>query len=71
MRNTDEMAFINPRPPIFPMEPLQLLEGFNLSSAQMRDITLLKLKYMKKLALMEIELYDEVIKVCENLESRV
>lgn len=65
------MAFINPRPPIFPMEPLQLLEGFNLSSAQIKEITLLKLAYMKRLAQMEIELYDEVLKIVDNLESRV
>lgn len=66
MRTSDEMAFINPRPPIFPMEPLQLLEGFNLSPEQIKVITRLKLTYMKKLAQMEIDLYDEVLKILDK-----
>lgn len=71
MKISDEMAFINPKPPLFPMEPLQLLDGLNLSPTQQKAITILKLVYLKKLAIMEIELYDEVIKIVDNLESRV
>lgn len=71
MEKSNEMAFIRPRPPIFPMETLQILEGFNLSAAQQKDLALLKITYMKKLAMLDIELYNEAIKVVENMESRV
>ena len=70
MRISDEMAFINPRPPVFPMEPLQLLEGLNLSPEQMKEITRLRLVTLKKMAGMEIELLDEILKIVDIPGSR-
>ncbi|MRR19115.1 hypothetical protein EG827_02885 [bacterium] len=71
MKTSEEMAFIKPWPPLFPMEYLQILEGFNLSAAQQKAIAVLKITYMKKLAALDIELYNKVIGVLENMESKV
>lgn len=71
MKNSEEMAFIKPWPPLFPMENLQILEGFKLSAAQQKAIALLKITYMKKLAALDIELYNKVIRVLENMENKV
>jgi len=71
MKTSEEMAFIRPWPPVFPMETRQLLEGFNLSSAQEKAIALLKIAYMKRLADLDNWYYDEIIKVIENMESKV
>ncbi|MCK7538269.1 MAG: hypothetical protein MZV63_48605 [Marinilabiliales bacterium] len=65
MRISDEMAFINPRPPVFPMEALQLLEGLNLSPEQVKEITRLKLGTQKKMAQMEIEMLDELLRIVD------
>jgi len=71
MENSNEMTTIRPWPPKFPMETLQFLEGLNLSAAQQKDLALLKITYMKRLAALDIEFYDEAIRVIENMGSKV
>jgi len=71
MRFTEEMAFINPRPPYFPMETRQLLEGYCLSPEQEKAIALLKVTYIKKFSLLEIEFLDEFMKVLKTPVRKV
>lgn len=71
MGHSDEMAFINPKPPPFVMETRQMLEGLNLNPAQLKDIALQKLIYLQKLSLLESEFFGEVKRVLENMESKV
>ncbi len=55
----------------FPWSPCSYWKVSTSAQHSKRTITILKLVYLKKLAIMEIELYDEVIKIVDNLESRV
>ncbi len=71
MQQFSEREFIRPFPRPFPMHALKMLKGAGLSDLQKQKIASLMLTYHKKCLVEENKLYDGIVKILENPESKV
>jgi preprotein translocase subunit Sec63 len=60
-----------PIPPKFPMEPLYMLSMAGLTPAQMKELTIRYITYLKEITQAEAALYGDYLEVLDKLESKV
>jgi|GEM_PF-5761151 hypothetical protein len=70
MKNPEELEFFSPGPIRFIMETRRSLAGLSLSAAQQKALALLEIDFMKKLSMLEIEFFDNVVTALDHMESK-
>lgn len=60
-----------PIPPKFPMEAWYMLSLSGLTPAQMKEMTMRYIKYLKEIAQAEAALYEDYYNFLDKLESRL
>lgn len=71
MHQFSEREYIRPIPRPFPMHALKMLKGAGLNDSQKQKIAALMLIYHKKCLVEENKLFDGIVKILENPDSKV